>query len=215
MSRIFLLKHESVAAERLCDIVLRTTGLELVGAASTLAHARPMLQHGTTDLLVSDLRLADGRPTELTDELRGPGRRGWPLLLVVARSFEDPQLMYALRHGADGYVMQDDSMASTAATIKLVLGGGSPMSAGLARQVKAQFAAGIGSDGRAVVDYQSPAQLTRHEKALLNWLAEGESAHEIARSLQLSNQQIDVRVRNIYRKMQHELRAASLSLVTV
>ncbi len=215
MSRIFLLQHDPVAAERLCEIVLRTSGLKLAGMARTLAQARPMLQHGTSDLLISDLRLADGRPTTLTDELRGPGRRGRPLLLVAARSFEDPQLMYALRHGADGYVMHGDSRAATAGVIKLVLGGGSPMSAELARQVKAHFAASAAGSGRAVVEYQSPAQLTPHEKALLSLLAEGEAIHEIARALRVTTQQIDVRVRNIYRKMQHELRAASLSLVTI
>ena len=175
MSRIFLLQQDPAAAERLCEIVLRTSGLELVGAARTLAHARPMLEHDTADLLISDLRLADGRPTTLTDELRGPGRRGRPLLLVAARSFEDPQLMYALRHGADGYVMHGDSRGATAAAIKLVLGGGSPMSAELARQVKAHFAASAAGSGRAVLEHQIKTlpQLPHHGAHRLRHEAQG------------------------------------------
>lgn len=215
MPRILLLQNDRDAAERLSDIIMGTSGLEFMGCVRTLAHARPLLEHDTIDLLLSDLRLDDGRPTTLVDELRGPGRRGRPLLLVVAKSFQDAQLMYALRHGADGYVVQGRSKETISGAIMQVLGGGAPMSPEVARQVRTHFPEVATTDRHALTDPQGPLQLTLHERLLLDWLCAGHQTHEIARSLRVTTQQVDVRVRNIYRKMQFDLRVAARTLLTV
>jgi DNA-binding NarL/FixJ family response regulator len=209
MHSIVLLHNDPLIADPLADVIRSTSGLQLAGRASTLAQARTMVERGTPDLLLGALCLEDGWSTRLMDEMRGPGRKGGPMLVVLAESFQDPHLMLALRHGADGYLVQGRGKLETAAAIKLVLGGGSPMSPEIARQVAAHFGRAE-SPGTAALDGPGPRQPTPQERLMLDCIGQGCSTHEIAHKLQISEAQVNVRIRNLYRKLQFDLRAGTL-----
>jgi DNA-binding NarL/FixJ family response regulator len=210
MHSILLLHEDPSAAEPLADIIRSISGLQLVGWARSLAQARPMIEQGTPHLVLATLRLEDGWATRLMDEMRGPGRKGGPLLVVLAASFADPNLMLGLRQGADGYVVQGRPKEAVGQALKLVLGGGAPMSPEIARQVLAHFDAAGGTPSSDT----GPLQLTPGERLMLDYISEGYTTQEIARHLRLSEAQVTVRVRNVYRKLQFDLRAGSLQLAS-
>jgi len=209
MHSILLLHDHPTTVEALADIIRSTSRLKLAGWARSLAQAREMIEQATPDLLLARLRLGDGWSTRLMDELRGPGRKGGPLLVVLAESFSDPNLMLALRQGADGYVVQQRDREAVASALKLVLGGGSPMSPEIARQVLAHFDAADEAAGAAIV----PLHLSAEERVMLDLIGAGQLPYEIARGLRLSEAQVNVRIRNVYRKLRFDLSAGSLQLV--
>ncbi|MBS0447657.1 MAG: response regulator transcription factor [Proteobacteria bacterium] len=210
MHSILLLHGDPHAAGRLADIVRSTSGLQLAGRAHSLAQARTMIEQRTPDLVLATLRLEDGWATRLMDEIRGPGRKGGPLLVVLADSFSDPNLMLGLRHGADGYVVQGRAKEAIVSALRLVLGGGAPMSPEIACQVLAHFEAP--GDASAAYNNVATLQLTPDERLMLDHVSAGYLPHEIARQLRLSEAQVTVRVRNVYRKLQYDLRG-SLQLI--
>jgi DNA-binding CsgD family transcriptional regulator len=54
--------------------------------------------------------------------------------------------------------------------------------------------------------------LTEKDRLLLQWTAEGYLVNEVARGLRLTPKAVGVRIRNIYRKLQFDLRVGALSL---
>lgn len=206
MHSVLLLHDDSASVEALADMIRSIPRLKLAGWANSLAQAREMIDQSTPDLLLARLQLPDGWSTRLLDELRGPGRKGGPLLVVLAESLSDPNLMLALRQGADGYVMQGGDREAVAAALKLVLGGGSPMSAAIARHILAHYES---ADDAAVM----PPSLSGDERTMLGLIAAGRPPHDIARALRLTEAQVRVRIRNVYRKLRFGLSAGSLQLV--
>jgi DNA-binding NarL/FixJ family response regulator len=201
MHSILLLHDDAAVAEALADVIRAIPRIQFAGWAHNLVQARERMEQGTPDLVLAKLRLPDGWATRLMDELRGPGRKGGPLLVVLADGSTDPNLMLALRHGADGYAVQGGTRETIAQALRLVLGGGSPMSPEIAGQVLAHF------------DATSPLHLTPDERWMLDCIVAGHLPHQIARNMGRSEAQVNVRIRNVYRKLQFELRAGSLQLV--
>jgi DNA-binding NarL/FixJ family response regulator len=213
MSTVLLLHGDLRVAHRLRQLIDSAPGLEAVGVATHLAQARECLSRNTPDLLLADLLLPDGNITSLLDKLRGNGRCGRPQLLVLAMSVDDPRLMDALRHGADGYFIPGSSPAPLFTAIEQVLHGESTMSPQIARELMSHFDSTAWDQTDFIGEAQNPLRLSETERLLLQWTAEGYLVSEVARTLQISLHGVGVRMRNIYRKMQFDLRADALSLM--
>ena len=213
MSTVLLLHGDARVTDRLGQLIAAVPALEVIGAATRLAQARECLARATPDLLLTDLLLPDGPAITLIDRLRGHGRCGRPQLLVLTMADDDPRLMDALRHGADGYFVPGGTPAPLFAAIEQVLRGESPMSPHIARELLAHFDAMAWDQTDFIGEAQNPLRLSEAERLLLQWTAEGYLPSEVAQGLQLSVHGVGVRMRNIYRKMQFDLRAEALSLM--
>ena len=212
MSTVVLMHADAQVADRLRDQIGAAPGFDVIGVAGSLAELRDVLKAGVPDLLIVDLMLPPTHLKVLMNGLRGPGRFGQPLILVLAVSVDDARLMDALRLGADGYYAHARSSTSLLATIERLVNGESAMSPQIARQVMSHFDAltwqhiGIGASAL------SPLKLSDMDRLLLQWTAEGYLVGEVARGLQITPQAVGVRMRNIYRKLQTDLRAEAQTL---
>ena len=203
MASIVLLQNDPVVAQGLRKALAAEPGLQVTGLAGTLAQARQLLRRGGVELLVADLRVGGERLVELLRERAGQGMEGRPHVLAVAMSADDPHLMQALRHGAQGYFIHGQAMEALVRVVQQVLAGESPMSATIARRLKAHFKPpgrpGVGGSGH------SPG-LTAVEREMLNRVSQGYLVHEIAREMHTSEHSVGLRTRALYRKLQLDLR---------
>lgn len=212
MTNVFILRKDRNDARRLIDAVEATDKLEIVGAADTLARARRAIKDLQIDVLVCDLRFDDGSALSLVhDMLREPPHVSGTRVLLIATSAADALLIESLRAGADGYYIDHlDSMASVGQAIVETARGEAQMAAGIARHVLVQFerreARNRGRNpGQApAVD---PLRLRQHERHLLTLLAKGSTVAEIARDDDVMPSEVRHAIREIYRKMQRDLRA--------
>jgi len=211
MSTVLLLVGDARVAERLGETIGAAPGLDVVGAATSLGAVRENLARSTPDLLVADLLLPDGHVKSLLTRLHDKPADARPNVLVLSMSADDARLIDALRHGADGYFAVGRSPTTLVDAIRQVLSGESPMSPQIARDVKVHFDA-IGRDVTDVVGAaQHPLRLREEDRQLLQWTAEGYVVGEVARKLQISEHDVGVRMRAIYRKLQFDLWADSLT----
>ncbi len=210
MASIVLLQNDPLVGEALRKAIAAEAGLRVAAVAGSLAQARLQLGQGGVDLLVADLRVGDERLTDLLRERREHGLAGRPQVLVVAMSSDDPNLMQALRHGADGYFIHGGPMKALARVIRQVLAGESPMSAPIARRLQAHFRPSERAAGNGEHDPAPTApSLTDTERQMLNRVSQGYLLHEIAREMQTSEHSVGLRNRSLYRKLQLDLRASA------
>jgi DNA-binding NarL/FixJ family response regulator len=212
MSRIFLLLNDPLVAGRMRSLIDAAPGLEVVGWVSTLAQARAMIPQTQPDVVLADLQLADGGFTTLLDEMGINVRFGRPKSLAVTLTLDDPQLLEALCHGADGYFVQGQAPQFLVTSIEQTLAGGAEMAPAIARQVKAHFDVLTWDRTDCIGEDQNPLHPTSNERLLLQWIADGFLPHEIARDLRISPREVAQRVRLLYRKLQFDRRTATLSL---
>lgn len=176
-------------------------GLDLQCAGS-LVEARAWLStHPAPDLALIDLGLPDGSGVELIAELNHAAPR---TLCVVASIFDDNQHLFpALRAGARGYVLKDQTQPQIIELLKGISEGNPPLSPAIARKMLGYF--------QPVAEPAHP-QLTARESDVLRCIAKGLTMVETARMLALSPHTVSGYVKDIYRKLNVSSRAeAALS----
>ncbi|HJV63364.1 MAG TPA: hypothetical protein VJ743_20610 [Albitalea sp.] len=200
MISVVLLHVDREIGQRLGDTIAATPGFALAGVADNLPTLREAFAPGLPDVLIVDLRAAHVQA--LLADLRSHAGGGHPLILALSMSADDPRLIDALCGGAHGYFVQARSALSLPAAIEQLMRGESSMSPQIARQVRARLDADAGS--HRAVGPGVPASLSEADRLLLRWTAEGYLVSEVARGLQLTPQDVGVRMRHIYRTLQFD-----------
>jgi DNA-binding NarL/FixJ family response regulator len=211
MSRIFLIVNDPLVAARLRSSLDNTTGLQLVGWATTLAQAFEAIEDLKPDLVLSDLELVDGPFADVVGEL-GKSRYGRPQTMVLALSLADGRVMDVMRQGVDGYFLLNHSTEPLAMVVQQVLAGESPMAPEIARQVKAHFEELAWDPSDIVGETQNSLRASDAERSLLHMLAEGRSVEQIARDGETNAHAVGRRVRMLYRKLRYDTSASTLTL---
>jgi DNA-binding NarL/FixJ family response regulator len=196
MTAVFILRHDAAASAAMQARLESTPRIRVAGAARQCFVARELLPDSGAELLLADLLLPDGSAMTLLHELPLPR----PKLLLLTRSVDDALLLEALRAGADGYWLEGDPAREVDLAIAETMRDEAVMAPPIARQVTGYFSAG----GARL----QPLQLTDVDRELLLRLGRGQSPSDIARA-QGGATASDVRrrIRQIYRKMQWDLRS--------
>jgi DNA-binding NarL/FixJ family response regulator len=146
---------------------------------------------GPLDLALIDLGLPDLSGIEVIRRIRD--RHETLPILVVSVISAERSVLAAIRAGACGYILKDDSKAAMAQAMREALIGHYPISPALARYLfKLAGARDKPSD---------LAGLTRKELELLQLLARGNSYGESARSMGVTLATVQTHIRNLYRKL--------------
>ncbi len=168
-------------------------------AGAMLAFAQP--PEKLPELALIDLGLPDGNGTDLVRALkaRAPGA-----FAVVATMFDDDAHLFpALRAGAQGYVLKDETEAELVRLLLGIANGQPPLSASIARRVLMHFA--------AISPQAAPAitgeHLTERESDTLKLIAKGFNVPKIAELLGISKHTVAGYVRDVYRKLSVSSRA--------
>lgn len=208
--RVLLLEDSLPLLDRFARIIDEWPRAELVGACETLACARRAITEHRIDILVADINLPDGSGIDAIRMLLNdqPGAQA----VVVSVLRDGPRVLEAIKAGATGYVLKDDSSFGIRSALETVADGQSPMSATIARQIVDAIHANP-SAGTATVPVARPPVsnlLSPREREVLTAIARGFTNKEVAALLGISSNTIPVHVRNIYRKLETSNRAEAV-----
>jgi DNA-binding NarL/FixJ family response regulator len=177
--------------------------LSVIGVAATVAQARILLQGPAADVLVVDLGLPDGSGIDVIREAHAV----WPeCAIMVSTTFADERHVIAsIEAGASGYLLKDSALPAIPEDIRVLHGGGSPISPRIARQVLMRFRPDekpVSTDDAAAADKAAAPSLSEREQETLQLITRGFSFDEIAELMNVSRNTVLTFVRRIYTKLE-------------
>ena len=114
---------------------------------------------------------------------------------VMFTVFDTDELLFdALRSGATGYILKDDSFEEIIEALYEIVNGGGPMSPAIAKKVIKSF--------NRTAKNAKLEQLTDHQREILRMIAEGLFNKEIASELGIKEGTVKVQISTIYKKLQ-------------
>lgn len=212
MPSIVLLQRDHEASPRLQALIDASANFWVRDTVHTVEQARQLMQHGPTDILVTDMRVQDGEVQPLLTELRQGGRTPGPHVLVTMVSHDDTLLLEALRAGADAYWVHTKAPEALISALEQVWRGESPISPTIARQLLSHFRTPAKPEFDSMTESLNPLVLTGTEQAILQWVAQGYLIDEIAQQWQSNVHTVACGIRRVYHKLQFDRRASGLSL---
>ncbi len=198
--RVFLVEDDNGTLQRLAEVVRDEPGLELVGTAMNYSDASDWLAHHELDVLLTDLGLPDGNGRQLIEQtvMQHPEAE----IMVVSRFGDENSVVEAIKAGAGGYLLKDESQEHIVESIQQLLQGGSPISPAIARYILDYFKNDeIAETNAEGAETDQDALLTPKEKMVLQYISRGYSNKEIARSLEISPHTVASHIKRIYRKL--------------
>ena len=157
--------------------------------------ASELLRNFIPELALVDIGLPDGSGIDIIRQIKADCPT---CLCVVTTIYDDSDHLFkALKAGADGYLLKDESEDSLAERLRGVLAGQPPLSPSIARRMLTFFHP---ADAGGVV-------LTEREKEVLGLIARGYSVKHCAELLALSHHTVADYVKALYQKLQVNSRA--------
>lgn len=168
--------------------------------AANAAEALAAMQ-APVDLALLDLGLPDAPGLGVLQRLRLAQPQA---ACVVATIFDDDEHLFAaLKLGARGYILKDQSREQLGDMLKSMLDGQPPLSPSIARRLLAHFAGPI----------PSPAAndaLTEREREVLLLVSKGYSVPQAARAMAISPHTAHTHIKGVYRKLAVASRAEAV-----
>lgn len=204
VSKGFVLEDMRESAEWLKAVLLASFPGITVECAATIAEARQRLETFQPDIALIDIELPDGSGIDIVSLLNN---RCSACITVVTTIFGDDSYVFsALRAGAAGYVLKDQSRAQLVNMLQNITDGHPPLSPSIARKLLSFF-------HPPQKDTEQPS-LSPREEEVLTIIAKGYSIPKTAELLELSPNTVSSYVKAIYRKLNISSRAeASLEAV--
>jgi DNA-binding NarL/FixJ family response regulator len=206
---VLIVEDEPAFLKLFSDAVLAEPRLQLVGAVSTVAGARALIDVMAPDVVVTDLGLPDGSGVDVVRH--AVQRRADIDVLVVTMFGDDVHVIDSLAAGATGYLMKDAMPGRISASILEVHAGGAPISPSIARRVLQRFrmAATATAMPQSAPDVPEGAPeagdpgtaLTARETDILRLVAKGLSFGDVGGALDISPHTVVTHVKRIYRKL--------------
>lgn len=168
-----------------------------VQEAGTLGEARAAVRKQRPDIALIDLNLPDGFGVSLISELN---QLSPDIFTVVATIYDDDQHVFpALRAGAHGYLLKEQSQELLANLLKGIVSGEPPLSPAIARKMLRFFS--------PAPSELPTVELTPREQEVLRLIAKGYKLADVARILEISRHTVADYVKNLYRKLNITTRA--------
>jgi DNA-binding NarL/FixJ family response regulator len=186
--RVLVVEDHEIVRDALAALLRQTPGIQVVGAASGLRDAIPLLASHDPDIVLADLSLGDGSATELVGAVRRARLKG---RIVIITGFSDAfAAVQALAGGAAGYVLKSQSSAEILKAIRTVALGQSY----IAPQVAAKLATTSGGETSISVELGKGLDSLRQ-------VLEGYATKDIARRLFISPKTVETHRTHINRKL--------------
>ena len=212
MQTVLVLEDHPETREWLTGIIKQAFVEVETYEASSLAQARQHMQNHKFDLALIDLNLPDGNGVEIIAELTQSSPNTY---CVVATIFDDDNYLFpALKAGAQGYLLKEQTSDEFIHSLQGIIKGEPPISPSIARKMINHFHAVVTES-----DNDNP-ELSKREKEILGAIAKGLSRNEAAEVLGITSNTVASHLKSIYGKLnvsnraQATLEALRLGLVT-
>lgn len=207
---VAIVEDHDIFRKRLSELLYFYKELKLILVADSAEDFFDKLERAqeeeTPDVVLMDIELPGINGIEATFELK----RNHPNIdIIMFTVFEDDERIFdSIQVGATGYLLKDTPIDDVVNAIKEMKEGGSPISPSIARRV---FDMMRNQKEKAETD-EVPFDLSPAEIKILEQVIEGKTNKEIAEAVFLSPWTVKTHIKNIYKKMHVNSRAAAVRL---
>ncbi len=192
--RVFLVDDHPAILEAIRDRLQETLDLEVCGTAGSPTTAFRQIEKQQPDVVVVDISLEDGHGLDLVQNTRSQ----YPDIEMIVFSMYD-EMVYAeraIRLGASGYLMKDESLEELVKGIRSVHDGEVYLSDEMSSRILNKVARGESADPGFPID-----ELTDRELAVFQMLGEGHSIEEIQDRLNIARKTVEAYRRRAKEKL--------------
>lgn len=216
---VILVEDEPATQDHLARVIESSNRLKLLGVASSVQDAYSLLFMTDPKVALIDLGLPDSSGIEVIEWL-SKNKPQTECLVITAFGDED-HVVRSLEAGASGYLLKDYSNEELIEHILEVANGGSPISPLIARQLlfKIQHEKVTENNllqAKADLDETRKAcSITDRELTVIQQVARGFTAQEIAGQMGISTHTVATHVKRIYRKLHVHSRSEAVYEATM
>lgn len=192
MSKLLIVDDHPIFLEGLRQF-LETNGHLVADTARTSADALDRVAHGTFDILVLDVSMADGGGLHILRTLRAAGNQIPVVFLTVG--LKPTETMEAVRLGINGIVLKHNDPGNLILCIEAVNRGDTWIDPTIIERVLKRSMAG------QAVPVLPQYGLTRRQEELVKLVGEGLRNREIARRCGLTEGTVKLHLHHIYAKL--------------
>ncbi|MRR59254.1 MAG: response regulator transcription factor [Deltaproteobacteria bacterium] len=192
--KVMLVDDHTIMREGLRALLSKAGDLEIVAMAANGIEALDTAIELNPDVIVMDLAMPDKGGVEATRKIieTNPNAK----ILALSMALDKKCVMEGLKAGAKGYLLKDCASEELLRAIRTLADGGSYLCSGITDFVINDYTQRT-SDELA----QSKDPLSKREREVLQLIAEGKNAKEIAYMLGVSAKTIEVQRSNIMKKL--------------
>lgn len=189
MIDILIADDHPLITEGLRSFLHNKAGFRIAGTAINAAQTMTMIRDTPATVLLLDVNLPDGNGVDLCAHIRktAPELR----ILGLSNYSERSVILRMFNNGASGYVLKSAPMEELEKAIQMVAGGGIYFGESVQ-----QVLTGLAAD--ALTDIPP---ITRREKEVLQWLAQGLSSPQIGEKIFISAVTVDSHRRSLMQKL--------------
>ncbi|HUE76144.1 MAG TPA: response regulator transcription factor [Chloroflexota bacterium] len=212
-ARIMIADDHDLARAGLKSMLSGEHGLDIVGEATNGEEAVRLCRELRPDLILMDVRMPIMDGLAATREIKKISPR--TTVVIVTMHEDENYLFEALKAGAAGYLLKDQTQREVVRTVRQVLRGESLLNPTVSNQLLRRLVNEISSPTESATK-----RLTAREVGVLKLIAQGKTNAEIARDLNISPGTVKVHVERIISKLgvsdrtQAAVRAVAMGLVT-
>lgn len=188
MTRVYIVDDHTVVIEGIYSLLQKEKDFEIAGYASNADNCLQFFTHHTADVILMDISLPDMDGVELCRIIK----RKYPAIMVLALTTfnQGTYIRKMMESGASGYLLKNASKQEIAEAIRLVTKGKTYLSfdAGQALKTDTQQQSNI-------------PPLTKREKEVLSYIAEGLTNVQISEKLFISVDTVDSHRKNLHTKL--------------
>ncbi|HEX6349135.1 MAG TPA: response regulator transcription factor [Candidatus Dormibacteraeota bacterium] len=198
--RVMLVDDHEVVRDGVKALIQAQDDLLVVAEAGSVKDALLQADRTKPDVIVMDVRLADGSGIEATREIRAARQQTRVLMLT---SFADDEALFAsIMAGADGYVLKQIKGGDLLRAIRTVGRGESLLDPAITAAVLDRL-----RKGKQLMRDERLSRLTAQEERILGMIADGQTNREIGTALKLAEKTVKNYVSTILSKLEVARRA--------
>ncbi|MGH3735184.1 MAG: response regulator [Micromonosporaceae bacterium] len=196
MTRVLIVDDDDLMRAGLTELLTADPEIEIAGQAATGREAIARARELAPDVVLMDVRMPDLDGIEATRQLLAadPDTR----VLILTTFEQDDYIFDALRAGAAGFLLKRTRPEELIAAVRTVAAGDALLSPSVTRRVIERMAQ---QPTPAYGDQAGLDSLTRREREVLMYLAQGLSNREIAAALVVEESTIRTHVKRILMKL--------------
>jgi two-component system response regulator DevR len=198
--RVMVVDDHEVVRGGLRALLEATGEISVVGEAGTVAQAIEVAAAQRPDVIVMDVRLADGSGIEATRAIRAD--RPETQVLMLTSYADDEALFASIMSGASGYVLKQVRGGELVRAVRAVGQGQSLLDPAVTQSVLQRL-----RRGKHLLQDERLARLSAQEERILQLIAGGRTNHQIGDELHLAEKTVKNYVSNILGKLDVERRA--------
>lgn len=191
--RIIICDDHKILRAGLKNLIAEVDDLQVAGEANNGKELLELLEKWPADLVILDLSMPEMTGLAALEELR----KKWPNLkvLVLTMHKEREYLRKAMKLGIDGYILKDDVFEKLISAIRDIQQGRKSISNDLIASFMEEYH--VIREGEASLEL-----LTRREREVLRYIAQGLTNREAAEKMDISVRTVEAHRARIMEKLQ-------------